>query len=444
MNVKKTFEAFCKKIHLDNTSKFDTSIEEITKKLNKKYYSVDRDTAPHQLTVGSIGRKTAVENVSDVDIIFSLPDEIYKKYDNYKGNGQSALLQEVKNELLTRYPNTEIHGDGQVVSIEFSDYTIELVPGFHQSDDSYKYPDSNDGGSWKITNPIPEQKASKKKADDTDDNYIHMCNILRAWKNNIGFPFKGLLIDTLVFNYFSEHLGFANSDFGRYIDFLIDMWLYLSQENPEQSYWYALGSNQKIYNSDKGIFVKKASIAHRKLSAAQTEEEQEKILKDLLGRDFSHSIINEKSSNANASYSNHYGSMNDVAPNEQFIEELFPVDIKWNLQIDCQITQKGFRTFWLSAWGRRSKWLSKDKSLKFQIMDTDVPEPYQVYWKIRNCGPEAIRRNNERGEIVKGEKTKIEHTQFSGEHYAECYIIKHSVCVARSKVSVPINTTAVP
>ena len=51
-----------------------------------------------------------------------------------------------------------MRGDGQVVVIEFTKFTIELVPGFKQSDDRFKYPDTHDGGSWKTTDPLANKR----------------------------------------------------------------------------------------------------------------------------------------------------------------------------------------------------------------------------------------------------------------------------------------------
>ena len=137
-----------------------TTTKEIAKKLNKIYYDLDDNTSEHMYIVGSVGRGTSIKGASDLDLLFDLPSDIYKKYDNYgeNSNGQSVLLQEVKNVLLERYPKTKISGDGQVVVIEFTNYTVELVPGFKQNDGSFKYPDTHDKGSWKITNPMPEIK----------------------------------------------------------------------------------------------------------------------------------------------------------------------------------------------------------------------------------------------------------------------------------------------
>ena len=110
---------------------------EIAKKLNKHYYDLDGDTATHMYIVGSVGRQTAIKGSSDLDILFDLPSDVFTQYDNYSSNGQSALIQDVKAVLQERYPKTDISGDGQVVVIAFDKYTVELVPGFSNSDGSF-------------------------------------------------------------------------------------------------------------------------------------------------------------------------------------------------------------------------------------------------------------------------------------------------------------------
>lgn len=36
-------------------------------------------------------------------------------------------------------------------------YIVGSVPGFKQSDNRFKYPDTHDNGLWKITDPLSEQ-----------------------------------------------------------------------------------------------------------------------------------------------------------------------------------------------------------------------------------------------------------------------------------------------
>ena len=91
--------SFCEEIRLDNLTEMQTTAGEIAKKLNKHYYSMEKDTKSHLYIVGSVGRNTAIRGSSDLDILFDLPVSIYKKYDGYESNGQSQLLQDVKSVL---------------------------------------------------------------------------------------------------------------------------------------------------------------------------------------------------------------------------------------------------------------------------------------------------------------------------------------------------------
>ena len=55
-----------------------------------------------------------------------------------------------------------------------------------------------------------------------------------------------------------------------------------------------------------------------------------------------------------------------------------------------------------------------------------APSDYEIYWKVCNVGEEAKRRNCIRGQIIKTNKTtQIEHTNFRGEHFVECYLVKY-------------------
>lgn len=158
MSLAKDFEYFCSQItpSEEELKNIKSKIQRIVKKLNHPYYEIDSDS-DHLYTVGSVGRNTAISNISDYDIIFDLPHETFLKFNSYNNNGQSCLLQEVKNVIKETYPSTDIKGDGQVIVVQFIDYKIEVVPGFKESDDRFKYPDSNDGGHWKYTDPIPEK-----------------------------------------------------------------------------------------------------------------------------------------------------------------------------------------------------------------------------------------------------------------------------------------------
>ncbi|MCD8107028.1 MAG: nucleotidyltransferase domain-containing protein [Oscillospiraceae bacterium] len=433
--LKDDFETFCKEIRLQNQDNMEISAGEIAKKLNKEYYGLEKDNTSHLYIVGSVGRGTAIDGASDLDILFDLPSEVYDRFDKYSSNGQSSLLQEVKEVLKSRYPKTDIRGDGQVVVIDFTGYTVELVPGFKQADDSFKYPDTHDGGSWKITKPLEEQKECGSCNSSSNGVYYDFCHMVRSWKNKKGFLFGGLLIDTLVYNHFSNNDNFSDKGYNDYLDILKSLFAYLKGLNPEQSYWFAVGSNQHVMNSGQGAFVDEAQKAYEVLAEVGDNRIND-VLIDLFGNEFPKQITK-----AEECASLRYDSQSNMSQTEQFIEDMFPVDIRYRLSIDCKVTQNGFRTYtlrtFLNKYGTK---LPINKHLEFYINSDDYPNGSDIYWKVRNVGAEAIRRNQIRGQINRTNRTsQIENTSFSGPHFVECYIIKNGVCIARDRIEVPIE-----
>lgn len=439
MSLETDFEIFIGNLEPTNISEMEITVGEIAKKLNKNYYDLDSDKISHMYIVGSVGRGTAIKGVSDLDILFDLPVEVFKRFDAYKEKKQSSLLQEVKNVLKERYPNTDISGDGQVVVINFNKYTVELVPGFKQSDDKFKYPDTNNGGSWKYTDPLPEISESKKTAEDTDNNFKYIANMLRAWKNKQGFKFGGLLIDTITYKFLNEKTDYKNIGFDSYLDMTKALFEYIKDLNKDQSYWYALGSNQQVYNCDNGKFITKAEKAYEKMKdLTENSTDVNKKLRQVFGTQFP-----KKATAENRTYKSSYNQKyyNDT---EEFIEDYFTVDIKYNISIDCKITQNGFRPMLLKKLLRDKMFLAIKKHLEFYIdsMDSEIKKeaPYDIYWKVKNEGQEAIKRDCIRGQIKRTNTKSInESSDFIGEHYVECYIVKDGICIAKDHIDVPIS-----
>ena len=179
----------------------------ITKAVNKEFRNIDSDTL-YSLYVGSYGRGTAI-NSSDIDMLVVLPKEVYEQHDELKGNGQSRLLQAVRNAVMEKYPRSDIHADGQVVVIKFSDgMKFEILPAFEHYglggiwDGTYDYPDSNKGGKWRSTNPKAEQKAMKKLNEDSNGLLFDTCKHMREIRDIhfSSYHLPGIVIDSFVYH----------------------------------------------------------------------------------------------------------------------------------------------------------------------------------------------------------------------------------------------------
>lgn len=256
MGLAEWFRDFGAKIQVSNQESISRRYRAITRRLNTDFWSTTSETS-HSLYVGSYGRNTAVDGTSDVDMLFRLPYSIYEKYDGYVTNGQSALLQAVRASVMKKYSETAVGADGQVILIPFTDgITFELVPGFINKDDSYTYPDASGGGTWRSTNPGPEIEAIRSRNASCNYNLVPLCRMMREWKREWGVPIKGLLIDTLAYQFIGSWEYRSKSYF--YYDYMCrDFFRYMADQDKDKTYWKAPGSGQYVYG--KGLFQYKAT-----------------------------------------------------------------------------------------------------------------------------------------------------------------------------------------
>lgn len=189
--MEKQFSTFCSNIKLTPNQREDakTKYQGVAKKLHKSYYESEFDGGT-KLLFGSYKTKTNTRPLSpdqDVDLLFKIPKETFEKFDDYEGNGQSALLQEVKEFLNEKYTTTDkIKGWGKVVLVAFADNThnIEVLPAYEQDDGTFLIPNSENGGSWDTFDPREQIEIFKSSNSDTDGLTGELCRMIKAWVRN--------------------------------------------------------------------------------------------------------------------------------------------------------------------------------------------------------------------------------------------------------------------
>lgn len=427
------FEQFRKNLAVVNKDAIATSYAEITKRLNKDYWESSSEL-DHSLQVGSYGRQTAIHGVSDLDMVFELPQEVFDRVSKVQNNGPSQLLQEVRDSIKTRYPKTEVKGDGQVVVISFDKYVVEVLPTFPQKDGGYRYGDTHNGGSWDNycwpRDEIAEVNALNKRSNR---NLKRIAKMLRAWKNTHGAPIGGMLVDTLVYNFFKDNTDYDGKSYGGYPELIRDVFVFLANR-PEQAYWLAPGSGSRI--DSKGKFQRKAKKAAAKAQEAldaNTDKAKQRLWKEIFGVFFPalQAVAVAKSMEA-------YAPQHST---EEFIEDKFPVDVQYDLEIGCDVSYAGQKEAQIRFMESVFPWLKLGRDLEFFVDGCNVPKPFSVIWKVRNVGALAEHKNRIRGQLLSdtGKMRRTEKTSFGGSHFVECYVIKDGICVARDLLDVPIE-----
>lgn len=277
----------------------------------------------------------------------------------------------------------------------------------------------------------------------------------RAWRNKHNVNMGGLLIDTLAYNFMKSTTYFDDKSY-LYFDILSrDFFKYLS-EQPDQDHYKAPGSNQNV--KVKAKFQRTAEETHDlclKAIAAEGKDTVNDKWKKVFGSHFPARAVEESKSTSSlagllgvaALAGAGYAAAKAVSAGhsydntEEYIENSHPINIQYNLAIDCDVSQNGFREHSLANMLAKRIPLLARKSLLFKVTYCDVPPPFDLKWKILNRGDEAERRNCIRGQIHddNGYHTRSERTDFRGAHLVECYAIKNGYVVARSKIDVPIK-----
>jgi hypothetical protein len=256
----------------------------------------------------------------------------------------------------------------------------------------------------------------------------------RAWKNKHGVTMGGLLIDTLAHRFLTGTNYYDDKSYNYYDWMVRDFFKFLS-DLPDQEYFAALGSGQRVKVKKK--FQKKAAKAHGfclEAIADEGSDKRNKRWRKVFGRGFPPppEVVEKAHIVEGAS---------QARDTEEFIEDLFPVDIRYPIKIDCEVTQHGFRPALLRAMLSSRFPLFSSKSLRFFVTEQEIPGQFILYWKVLNRGPEAVRRDCIRGQLIRdgGHMEKTETTNFRGDHVVECYAVMDGVVVATDRIHVPIK-----
>ena len=174
----------------------ETKASGVIKTLNRAFRG--GSTVGHCVVAGSWGKDTAIHPPTDIDLCFILPVEVFFRFDAYAGNKQSQLLNHLKEVLAKTYPQTAIRQDGQVVVVGFNTITVEVVPSFIARDRGLSTCDTNDGGRWKLVDPLAEINILDRSDNALRGNHRTLARIFKQWKRHCNVPIKPFHLERLI------------------------------------------------------------------------------------------------------------------------------------------------------------------------------------------------------------------------------------------------------
>lgn len=126
---------------------------------------------------GSYRRSTMISPLKEADVdIFVILDPKY-----YAAQGQTGLLNAVRASLLKTYTKTpKIRPDGHAVTITFTDFKVDVVPGFHRKGGGYLIPDTS-GPRWIPTDPKRHVEIWSQANRTHNGDLVPLLKMLKGW-----------------------------------------------------------------------------------------------------------------------------------------------------------------------------------------------------------------------------------------------------------------------
>lgn len=381
---------------------------------------------------GSYAKKTSIrpklgDAKRDVDIIVET---------SYNTDCNSIeVLKEIYNILkeVDIYENAVIQTHS--IGIELDGLNIDVVPVAKSKSGSEIFIGSSENNEWILSDPKGHISWSSEVNSHNNLKYKPLVKIIKWWRREncpegIKYP-KGFTLEKII----ADNLPDPNLNTEEHLLATIKSIIQSYKEEVEAEVLPTI-SDPCIVGNDLLINYNFPDFKE----FIETLSEHFKILnqyglsndswRKILGNEFPKGENETEKIEKNSVFRN----------TEQFIDDLFPVQLVYDLIIDCNVTQDGWRPFSLLHFLSIGGVLLQNKKLDFYVKSCNVPKPFSIYWKVRNIGKVAEKRDCIRGQIKKTDSEhQIEHTSFYGPHFVECYIVKNGVCVARSRINVPID-----
>jgi hypothetical protein len=147
---------------------------------------------------GSYSRHTLIAPLkqADIDIIVILDSKYFHNYNNQNG-GQAGLLDLLKRVLKKTYPTTpDISRNGQAVTIQFTDFAVDVVPAFNRQGGGYLIPNSITQ-SWLPTDPKQHVQIWSAANQTHAEDFVPLIKMLKAWNRSTSSFLRSFHLETM-------------------------------------------------------------------------------------------------------------------------------------------------------------------------------------------------------------------------------------------------------
>lgn len=394
---------------------------------------------------GSFAHKTIIRpftgNDFDADVLLPMDEEPGWEPKKYTMELQKTL------EASKKYEGKTTLGK-RCVTIDYADdFHIDVVP-FVTRADSSTYITHRIDNEWIRQDPVALTEWIEESSRVTNGHLIRVIRLVKYLRDRSSLNVASVVLTVLLtervhsFAGVDEYQNVATT----LVSLVEDLNDYLGPMSSAPWVDDRIGQNLADRLTPTGFISLQSQLKTwaRKMRAALDAPSSESVDKwrQVFGDKFGASAKAELMLSASAAPVETYEKRE--APGEQSLERDHHIPVR--LQPGARFRLVGRMSATRRATGRyrpmsaTGNHVPIGRSLSFTVEDCTVPAPYDVYWKVRNAGVEAVERHNLRGEIVKGGEKITETSSFAGNHWVQAWIVKDGVAIASDVQDVTITT----
>lgn len=420
------------------TSSLDTALEESTALEDK----LDGSLIPQ----GSFAHGTIIKpftgNDFDADVLLPMVEQGELEPKKYTIELKKAL------DAVPRYVDKTVLGK-RCVTIQFAnDFHIDVVP-FIERSDGKTYITHRTRNEFLRQDPTEFTYWFKEQTRTTNGHLVRVVRLAKWLRDRSSIDCPSVVLAALLAERVKSFAGI--NDYGNvattFTSLIEDLRDYLELHTVPPWVDDRIGQNladrltQTGFDNLKSQLKRWARLAREAMDAKAPESVAK--WKKLFGDSFGASATNSTLAlSASASVPTTPTYEHQFAPGEKTLTEQFGYPERRDATANFRIVGKMSPT--KKSRGRfrpmsaNGNLVPIGRSLVFEITDCTVQKPYDVYWKVRNAGPEAASRNAFRGEILDRGPIIRESSDFPGAHWVQAWIVKDGIAVATATQDVII------
>jgi Second Messenger Oligonucleotide or Dinucleotide Synthetase domain len=154
--------------------------------------------------IGSWDRHTLTRYLSegDVDVMVILSYSDNKQWDN--SGGTIKALNRFRDILDIAYPDTPKRRDRNCITMQFSEFRLDVVPAFSNKDGYYEIPDSV-RRRWVKTDPFTFAEKITNVNTAMEGTFVPLIKMVKGWNREVGWPIRSFHLECLLYHHYRSY-----------------------------------------------------------------------------------------------------------------------------------------------------------------------------------------------------------------------------------------------